>query len=71
MFVCECADDACIERLTLDPDAYTRVRSEPRWFIVLPGHEDPALERVIETHGSYLIVEKTGAAGQVAEQTDH
>jgi hypothetical protein len=38
-------------------------------FIVIPGHEDPQLERVVEAHRDYLIVEKTGVAGEVAEQT--
>jgi hypothetical protein len=45
------------------------VREQPRRFFVLPGHQDPQLERVVETHGDYLVVEKTGEAGEVAERT--
>ena len=70
VFVCECANDGCTERLTVDPETYRRVRREPRHFLVLPGHQDPQIERVVETYPGYLIVEKTGAAGQVAEQTE-
>ena len=70
VFVCECANSDCAERLTVDPETYRRVRLEPRRFLVLPGHQDPRLERVIESHSEYLIVEKTGTAGQVAEQTE-
>ncbi|HEU5215045.1 MAG TPA: hypothetical protein VFU30_05855 [Gaiellaceae bacterium] len=70
VFVCECANDACTERLTVDPDTYRRVRREPRRFLVLPGHQDPQLERVVEIHRDFLIVEKTGVAGQVAEKTE-
>jgi hypothetical protein len=68
VFVCECADADCVEHLTVTADVYARVRKDPRRFLILPGHEDPQLERVVETHGDFLIVEKTGAAGEVAEQ---
>ena len=70
-FVCECANSDCAERLAVDPETYRRVRREPRRFLLVPGHEDPQLERVIERHPDYLIVEKTGTAGQVAEHTEH
>ena len=46
------------------------MREHPRRFLVAPGHEHPELERVVERHTGYLIVEKTGTAGTVAEQTD-
>ena len=69
VYICECADAACTEQIVIDPDTYSRVRAEARYFFVRPGHQDPELERVVETHSDYLVVEKTGAAGQVAEQT--
>jgi hypothetical protein len=69
VFVCECANPECTERLTVDADTYRRVREEPRWFLLVPGHEDAQLERVVERQPDYLIVEKTGGAGDVAEHT--
>jgi formate-nitrite transporter family protein len=69
-FVCECADADCTERFAVDPATFRRVREQPRFFLVRPGHEDPQLERIVERHRDYLIVEKTGEAGQVAEQTN-
>jgi hypothetical protein len=69
VFVCECADAGCTEQLAVDLDTYQRVREQPRLFFVRPGHEDSELERVVETHADYLIVEKTGEAGEVAERT--
>ena len=69
VYVCECADAGCAEQIAIAPETYRRVREDPRLFFVRPGHEDPQLERVVETHDAYLIVEKTGAAGEVAEQT--
>ena len=69
-FICECADDRCTERLpALDLTVYRRVREQPRLFIVLPGHEDPQLARVVDDRGDYLIVEKIDTAGEVAERT--
>ena len=68
-YVCECANAGCVEQIAIDPETYRRVRAEPRLFFVRPDHEDPQLERVVERHDGYLIVEKTGEAGAVAEQT--
>ena len=65
-YVCECAN---AEQIVIDPETYRRVRAQPRLLFVRPGHEDPQLERVVERHDDYLVVEKTGEAGQVAEQT--
>src|SRR5437868_11656481 len=69
IYVCECANARCTEQLAIDPVTYRRVREQPRLFFVRPGHEDEQLERVVERHREYLIVEKTGEAGEVAEQT--
>jgi hypothetical protein len=44
------------------------VREHPRRFFVAPGHEEPQLEQIIERHPGYVIVEKTGIAGEVAER---
>jgi hypothetical protein len=68
-YLCECANPGCAEQIAIDLETYRRVRAEPRFFFVRPGHEDPELERVVERHDGYLIVEKTGEAGAVAEQT--
>ena len=58
-FVCECCSVACVEQVALSLDEYRSVRSEGSWFVVVPGHELPAIERVIERRGEYLVVEKT------------
>jgi hypothetical protein len=69
VYICECANAGCTEQIAIDPDSYSRVRAQPRLFFVRPGHEDPQIERVVERHDDYLVVEKTGAAGEVAEHT--
>lgn len=68
VYICECANAECTDQLAIDPETYERIRQQARLFFVRPGHEDPQLERVVERHDDYLVVEKTGAAGEVAEQ---
>ena len=55
-FVCECADLRCIERISLDPADYRRIRESTTRFIVFAGHIDPALEKLVETHEGFSVV---------------
>jgi hypothetical protein len=68
--ICECADEACIERVSVDRDTYGRTRSDARCFLLVPGHERAELERVVERGDVYVIVRKHGEAGVIAEQND-
>jgi hypothetical protein len=34
---------------------------------VLPGHEEPTIESTVEIYPSYVVVEKRGQAGRIAE----
>ena len=68
-FVCECADEACTDRIAVPSEVYRDVRSEPRRFLVRPGHEQAEIERVITATDDYAVVEKTGVAAQIAERT--
>jgi hypothetical protein len=47
-FVCECADPACTERVPATLDEYERVRQDGAHFLLVPGHEDTRVERVVE-----------------------
>ena len=68
---CECGDVTCAERLSVPMSEYERVRQEATRFLLIPGHEDPTVESVVETHEGYVIVEKEGMdVEQVAEATD-
>ena len=68
VFICECSNDHCTEHVVVDEETYRRVREHPRRFVVLPGHVDERLESVVETHAGYVVVEKIGAAGEIAER---
>jgi hypothetical protein len=49
---------------------YEAVRDIPRRFLVLPGHEDGDIANLVERHTQYLVVEKSGEAGEVALEQD-
>jgi hypothetical protein len=58
-FVCECADPGCAERVPASLDQYEEVRADGATFLLVPGHEDPRVERVVkQPHRRFAIVEK-------------
>ena len=69
-FICECASSACAERIELTRRQYEHVRAEGNRFVLVPGHEQREVEVVIERQPTYLVVEKDGLAGVVAEEAD-
>jgi len=70
-FFCECGHLDCMARLEMTRALYESVRAHPERFIVLAGHEDVDIERVVEAYGSWVIVEKRpGVPAEVARATD-
>ena len=69
-FVCECADDSCTERIHVSLEIYEAVRAHPRHFLVVNGHENYGIEKLVDSGAGFAIVEKEGDAAQVAEETD-
>ena len=57
-FVCECDDRSCTHRLEAPLDDYERVRAKPTRFLLAPGHENEAIEKVVERRGRFQVVEK-------------
>ena len=69
-FRCECGNLSCNMLVEVTAAAYERVRADPRHFILLPGHEIDGVEVVVEREDGYVVVEKVGTAGEVAQATD-
>jgi hypothetical protein len=69
-FRCECARLGCNGMVELTVEQYEEVRSHPRRFVVLPGHQIPAAEDVVKTEPGYVVVEKRDQAGEMAEAND-
>jgi hypothetical protein len=66
-FVCECADETCVERIHLSTSQYDEVRAIPARFVVVPGHEaTPLVERVVFRSADFVIVRKIGLAAEIA-----
>ena len=59
VFICECADAGCDERLPAQLDEYELVRADGVRFLVAPGHEEPDYERVLYRHSEFQVVEKS------------
>jgi hypothetical protein len=58
VFVCECADAGCDERLPAELDEYQQVRVDGVRFLVAPGHEEAEYERVMYRNREFQVVEK-------------
>lgn len=69
-FLCECGRNQCLETVQLSRPEYEAVRAEGDRFVVRPGHEVESVERVLERHKTYLVVEKIGEAGDESEVLD-
>jgi hypothetical protein len=57
-FVCECGDAGCTEKVAAPLGVYEDVRSDGTQFLLVPGHEDERIERVVEERSRYNIVRK-------------
>jgi hypothetical protein len=66
-FVCECADRSCTAWIDVPLPDYRRIRGNPRRFVVAPAHETPDVERVVERHEGYCVVEKPEDVAHIVE----
>lgn len=68
--ICECERVECHAGLVIDLAAYAEARSSPFRFFVLPGHEDPEVEKVVLREPGHLVVEKVGEAAREILEDD-
>ena len=69
-FHCECGAGSCVAKIEMQPSEYERIALHRYRFVLVPGHEDSAIECVVERHDSYVIAEKIGEAREGIER-DH
>jgi hypothetical protein len=69
-YLCECLNTGCTATIEVPYAEYERPRARGNRFFVLPGHEDLAVEDVVETGPGYVVVEKIGVATEIAEAAD-
>ena len=65
--ICECGQPTCEELLSLTISEYDEVHRQRDRFVVVPGHVDAQLERVVRSGDRFVVVDKFGAAEAVAE----
>jgi uncharacterized protein (DUF1499 family) len=70
MYLCECAEQPCRQRVRLSRDEYEAVRSDARRFVVVPGHVIPELETVVQSFQGYEVIEKPSALHDLLAETD-
>ena len=69
-FVCECGDGECEEIVRLSLSAFEEIRQDSLLFFVVPGHEIPDAEDVVDERDGYLIVRKHQDTAEFAELSD-
>jgi hypothetical protein len=57
-FLCECADDDCVERVSVTLEEWEAVASDPKNFLMLAGHQRSDGERVVASLLHYEIARK-------------
>src|SRR3954464_11782834 len=66
--VCECGEINCVERLVVPIAKYEEIRSDPALFFIVPGHDKPSVEDVVESAGTFEVVrKKQGDPADLAE----
>jgi hypothetical protein len=69
--VCECGGSRCHDRIDVPIPEYEQVRADPTTFLVVPGHEIPDVETVVDRREGYVVVRKAGdEVEQLAADTD-
>jgi len=57
-FHCECGRPGCDQFVHIRASDYQRVRSDNDRFVLVPGHENAQIERVLERSPSFVVVDK-------------
>jgi|SRR4051812_24294862 len=69
--VCECGDLRCRERIDVPIADYEEVRGDSHLFLVIPGHEIPSTEEIVQRNEQYNVVRKRdGEPARIADVTD-
>jgi hypothetical protein len=69
--VCECGELTCVDQIHVSIADYEHIRAESELFVIVPGHEKPDVEEVVERSSEYIVVRKLpGEPERIAEETD-
>jgi hypothetical protein len=57
-FYCECSNIKCTDRIRIAPYTYNKIHKRRDHFVVVPGHEVLAIERIVRTTPKFNVIEK-------------
>ena len=66
-FVCECGDGDCDTTLRVPLKSYESIRQDDGQFIVVPGHELPDTEDVVNEGDGYSVVRKHSDVAEIVD----
>ena len=69
-FVCECGRIDCTQPVRLTPTEYEAIRASPLDFAVVPGHELPEVEDVVDVGDRFARVRKHAESAPVVRTSD-
>jgi hypothetical protein len=70
LYFCECAKLDCREKVSLTRAQYEAVRARPEHFVIVPGHDVPDAEDVVEDGDGHAVVEKPDSVMDLVRATD-
>jgi len=65
--LCECGRQGCGGVITMTIADYDGAHSQADRFVVLRGHENAEIEKVVEERADFFVVDKVGEAEDIAE----
>ena len=68
--ICECGQPGCEAMLTPTIADYDEIHQQRDRFAVVPGHQDPVIERIVLETPTFVVVDKFGEAERVAEREE-
>ncbi len=68
--LCECRNPDCTRMIDITLAEYEAVRARGERFAMIGGHEDPAIERIVDRNERFLVAEKIGPGADVARDLD-
>jgi hypothetical protein len=69
-FLCECGDPDCDMTVRVTLATYESVRRDSMLFLIVPGHDTPDVEDVVDGGDGYAVVRKCEDAAEIVERTN-
>src|SRR5688500_2310051 len=57
-FACECSSLDCKKQIMMSIETYEKLQRREDRFVIYPGHQTPAVEKISGEYKNYVVVEK-------------